>query len=436
MGEERIDHNTENATTSVDGVVQIPKEERQSLEIEKLRREVNKLGLEARLLSRNARTQILTMVIPAVTTLVAVGGLLLSLYSQNTQNKRTAEYRRADDFAALIRQFGDGKPLASLGAIASLRSYAADPAYRGRVLDHAISLIGVERNEVVRETIRSFLLADPDLLTLQALAKQNRFFSGHLAHLAKADDEPFPQFHTWATNPPEGSEELRRAFDDLGWNIETIVRVINQLKTIENVDLSGVALSRVVIGTSEKTFDEGFRRDRVRFENGIIFQNVNLEGANLAEVRFEGTTFRDVNFRDALLASADFSNCSFSGSTSLAGFRTELSALDPTSKIYKWLSPRYAANWYDCTIDVVAFFPVLNPEWENWQEEEQRYFNFFNCTWKVPSVTSPPTPPVKETTTRDPKSPQAGEPGPYPTKLILSSPGNKSHFDGKFSYPE
>jgi predicted tellurium resistance membrane protein TerC len=81
----------------------ISKEERQSLEIEKLRREVNKLGLEAALLSRNARTQILTTLISSVTTLVAVGGLLLSLYSLDTQNKRSAEYRRADDFAVLVR---------------------------------------------------------------------------------------------------------------------------------------------------------------------------------------------------------------------------------------------------------------------------------------------------------------------------------------------
>jgi hypothetical protein len=440
MEEERIDqdHSGANATPTVDGG---GKEERQSLEIEKLRREVDKLGIETRLLSRNARTQILTMLIPTVTTLVAVGGLLLSLYSQNTQNKRTAEYRRADDFALLVRQFGDGKPLATVGAIDSLRSYAADPAYRGRSLDLAISIIGLERNEVVRETIRSFVLTNPDSSTLQALAKQNRFFSGHLAHLAKADDTVPPQFHTWATNPPEGGEELQRAFEDLGWNIETIVRAINQLKTIENVDLSGVALSRIVSYTTDKPKpgepEETVRRlDGISFGKGITFKKVNLEGANLAELRFEDATFQDTDFKDALLASIEFYHCTFSGSTSLESFRTDFSALNRTSKYYKWLSPSYAAYWYNCTIDVMAFFPALNPESENWQAGEQRYFSFFNCTWKVPGVTSPPpTPPAKQTGPIDPNAPQAAEPMPYPPKLILSTPGTTSNFDGAFSYP-
>lgn len=440
MEEKRIDQDHPiNAIPSVDdGGQMVSTEERQSLEIEKLRREVDKLGLETRLLSRNARTQFLTTLIPAVTTLVAVGGLLLSLYSQNTQNKRTAEYRRADDFATLVRQFGDDKPLASVAAITSLRSYAGDPVYRGRVLDLAVSLIGLERNEVVRETIKSFLLTDPDALTIQALARQNRFLSNHLVHLAKLD-EPFPQFHTWPSNPPEGSEELQRAFEDLNWNIETMVRAINQLKTVENVDLSGVVLSRIeayiFVDPNDKEEREASRRlDRIGFEKGIVFKKVNLRDANLAGIKFEDATFLDTSLEHALLASTEFYNCIFSGSTSLAGFRTELLALNRRSKKDQWLPPIHPAYWHDCTIDIVGFYPELYPEWENWQESEQEYFYFINSTWKVPSVTSPPPPPTgQQPVSNNPNAPQPAEPSPYPKKLILTTPGNKSNFDGVFS---
>jgi hypothetical protein len=277
------------------------------------------------------------------------------------------------------------------------------------------------------------VLTDPDASTLNVLAKQNRFFSGHLTHLAKADGEPFPQFHTWADNPPKGSEELQRAYEDLGWNIETIVQAINQLKTIKNVDLSGVALSRIVIGTTDKLRNEGFRLDGERFEKGITFQNVNLEGANLAGMNFDDATFRDTNFKDALLASTNFFNCNFSGSTSLSGFKTELFAVDPTLHTYEGLFPRYAVNWYGCNIDVVAFFPALPIGWQNWQSKEQQYFFFFNCTWKVPGVTSPPIPRDTKKINNDQNGPQEGPPSPYPPKLILAEPGNNSNFDGMIS---
>lgn len=356
--------------------------ERQSWEFRKLQAEVHKLGLDAELVRRNTKTQLVVSIVPAITTLIAVAGLLFNINSQRIQDERTAQNRRDDEYATLVRQLTQDRTQAQIG-VTNLRSFWEDSKYHDRTLELLLSIISAERNPIVREGIRALVITNADQSTLAALAAQNRFIVKLLAQQSGQDSI---QFATWRNRPkstvppPQFDKAQEEALDDLGWNIETIIVVMNKLRTIRNADLSFVTLSRPSLigqlGVNYSLTD----LDKIELDKEIVFENVNLNNANLATRRFEEVTFRNTGLNNAQLAQTTFLGCHFEGKTSIRNFSVYLTAKsDKYPNGVDWIFP---ATWENCTLDVAAFCPSIDPEYAIMKSGDS-YFYFQKCTWQI-----------------------------------------------------
>jgi len=338
-----------------------PAPKKQDLEIRKLQAETAVAEHEAGRISRAERMKTFSAVLPAITVLISVLGLLLSLRAQVQQQKRSDADRREDQFTSAVRDFAAGSETAQIAALVRLERFWDEPSFRSRLVELLLASAGTVPSADIRASIQQQLVRHADLGVLSALAAQNLRIADELRE--RRPNGPFVERYILPArlaNLVAGDTTDRKPFDRLAWNIATLVPVMNQIRDIHDIDLSGVVLSRVELKVEFDTAEPGIRRiDRADPIPGLSFRNVSLRKAVLTNILFRGASFSAVNLDSAMLANVMFDSCSFSNGTSLAGFRPWVSFQVPV--VGPPLRTLSATAWLRSHLDVAQFYPQLTP---------------------------------------------------------------------------
>src|SRR5690349_4892287 len=105
-----------------------------SWEFRKLRAETQKAEIESETTQRTAQLHILSTLLPMVTTLIAVLGLAISVWSANKTASSEQRRRTEESFTATVNQFGEAStPFGRLTAVTNLAPFWDDQRFRGRL---------------------------------------------------------------------------------------------------------------------------------------------------------------------------------------------------------------------------------------------------------------------------------------------------------------
>lgn len=248
-----------------------------------------------------------------------------------------------------------------------------------RGLNVLLSAIHAERNAAVRQSIQDVFIATADSLSLATLAEQNRFIQARVEAAMETDLDAFgavvwparwtiaegDYFRPWS---PEDSL-LRSAYDDLGWNIGTLIQSLNHLRVVRNVDLSQVMLSRPIPVGDESIHNPTWdlETDDPAFAPGIQFIEVNLSGASLAGITLRQATFREADMDSVNLAGTEFYESVFDRGT-LRDFFVWASTFPGAAQVLApplWAESKLEPRTFQpaMAIALVEYFRLWKSEW-------------------------------------------------------------------------
>jgi uncharacterized protein YjbI with pentapeptide repeats len=332
-----------------------PEARQRELALRKLQAETAMAEHQARRIEGAERLKVFGAVLPALTVLVSVLGLMFSLRAQVQQQKRSDADRREDQFTSAVRDFAAGPETAQLAALVRLERFWDEPAIRQRLIDLLLASVGTVPSVEVRSGIQQQLLRHADLDVLSSLAAQNRRIADELRE--RRHGGPFVERYVlpaaWVRVASDTAD--RAPFERLAWNIATLIPVMNRIRDIHDVDLSDVVLSRTELTVESDTAEPSIRRlDRPDPAPGLSFSHVSLRGAVLSGIFFRNVKFSAVNLDSATLAEVMFDSCSFSHGTSLASFRPWVSFQVPGGPPLRTLG---GTQWLASQLDVANFYP-------------------------------------------------------------------------------
>jgi hypothetical protein len=361
---------------------------------------------------RTRSLQFVTALVPGLSVLVAVSGLLVGTLSQRAG-------REEDEFLRLTERLTTThSPVTQLGAISGLRPYWKNGAYRTRIAELAMSMIGAERDPTVRQALLEELTRVADTPMLDGLARQNRLFQQRVrSRLAHADRSQLALDLAFPVSRDPRDSAFWFAYEDLAWNVAAIVRCLNRMKHIGSLDLSDVTFS-IVLGPSE---GDVWSDPPEELAPGLVFDHTDLHGASFAGLALRSVVFRSANLDSVLLAASKIEHSSLVGNTSLAGFRTALEYVHmdstavtappekvrigtPPRVIFRqrvtgwiplgtpsrivdgrlvtgWIPPNDPVWFVDDSLALSSFFTVPHPETANYGDEVYAYIQ--NTTWSI-----------------------------------------------------
>lgn len=352
-------------------------DEKPELELRKLRAETNKTEHDARWVRRAELLRVVGAVLPALTILISVIGLWITINTQSKQHARNDYYHREDQFNAAVREFGSTSETAQLAAIAALDRFWRDSVFRDRVQDLLLASISGIRSPEARKLIQQQFVTYAEEEVLSKLADHNRATIAYIR-------EMYPQ-HAVGFLPsdwPHSEQDslLVSAYDQLGWNIATLIVSLNTAKRVHGINLGGVLFSRLRL-VSQDTNAVWVRIDHAEFAEGLVFDSVVFAGAFMPGMDIGQARFHDVTLDSATLSGTLFSQTTFDGSSSLAGFITGPLAGLPVRAPAGFGGMRGGTTWILSSLEVDAFYPT--PTIINEPAARTDYVVFFATSWII-----------------------------------------------------
>jgi len=357
--------------TPKDDPTSAPELDKLKAETEKLSAENRKLTTEVSIASERQRLEWVRSIGAFITALVAIIGVFFTFSSQQrqleTQQQQLAQLAKQHSDELLIdilKQFGNESERLRLGSVASLETYLAPSyqRYRAQVATLLIRGIETEPSQSVRALIGHVIARNVSIETLFALVEQNHDLQARI-DTKRTGINSFERSYAAKWLAFEEVETLPKGvqaeFRNLQWNISVLSQSINEQGTVVDLNLSNVILTHCPFRESPIRFLVQEKGDFVPtltttpLREGLIFRQVNFEGAimcglTLSECKFEGT-----NLDKTILVGTSFHKCTFDSRTSIAGF---IWFGGP-----KELQAKHPPRWYGCNIDVEKFGPSYGP---------------------------------------------------------------------------
>jgi uncharacterized protein YjbI with pentapeptide repeats len=356
-----------------------------ALEFRKLRAEAEKAELDLLQVRRATRTHVLSTIVPLITTLLAVAGLVITVVMTTRQMSLQAGLSAEQRFSESIREFAAVETsLARLGALESLKPYWRDPAYHQRVTELLLGSIAEIEDRNVRQAITEFFLSTPTSETIGSLADHNR------AIQAYARETGIDLSIPWYPSTDSLKESLYRRFDsELGWNIATLTGALRRMQG--KSPITGLDLSRVILGRQYWTPGQGLHIKDTVFFYFTTFKDVDFSGATLSGVHFWSVDFQHSKMDETRLIRTTFHDCDFQEvSMKKFEYAPPLASIRRFASDTLFSDASYAPLWQHSKLSFVYFYPAYNPELR-----KQTIFRFRNTSWTIeaswPEMSFPPS---------------------------------------------
>jgi hypothetical protein len=390
-------------------------DDRQSLELRKLRAETIRAERELTHHSSESRLRTYGTLLSTITTALSVLGLLFTIREQGEQRERELQQRRSAAFADALGQAAEAEsPSQRLLAVARLRQFVSDETHGHETLALLIARVNAEDDPLVREAITSAVLVRSSDDVLVLLADHNRATQRIIASQLAAAGMAVPRGTAQLIPVAVQSDAfdslpaaVRQSYVNLQWSRDALVQAINERRVIQNVDLSHVVLSVPSVAPSDSaeyqrrmsqhesrstTFamaDEAFTLwsfDMPKLAPGLRLKDVDLTAAYLSGLEFADDTLTNVRLDSAALAGTMFLRSIIDGRSSAAGFEVTSAALIDRG-LHVGATPIVPAQWDSSRLDVQALHANVPDAYFSWigrgADSLAWAFQLTGSTWNV-----------------------------------------------------